>query len=245
MFSLGWDDGGEACKWREELLEDCRLLLANVTLQINVSDIWLWHPDTTGGYSVRSGYQTLSAHIHLVLDDSEKLIWHSQVPSKVSILAWQLLRDGLPTKSNLMNRGIIHVDDSLCVAYYNQIESAQHLFINCTFFRSLWQHVRFWLCFSSVDHNVPSTHFSQFPNYLGGRRSCRSFLQLMWLLCVWLIWKERNNRIFNNVHSFIMEFSEKVKFHAYWWLKANNASFVYGCEQWWSNPLCCLGISHC
>jgi len=216
--------------WEDELVAECRLLLANVTLQINVSDTWLWHLDTTRGYSVRSGYQTPSAQIHPVLDDSEKLILHSQVPSKVSILAWRLLRDMLSTKSNLMNRGITHVDDSLCVTGCGQIESVQHLFINCSFFGSLWQHVRFWLGFSGVDHNVPSTHFSQFTNYLGGRRSCRSFLQLLWLLCVWLIWKERNNRIFNNVHSSIMELLEKVKFHAYWWLKANNASFVYRCE---------------
>lgn len=50
MFSLGWNEGGEAWKWRrrqwaweEELVAECRLLLTNVTLQLNVSDTWLWH----------------------------------------------------------------------------------------------------------------------------------------------------------------------------------------------------------
>ena len=61
--------------WEDELVAECRLLLANVTLQINVSDTWLWHLDTIGGYSARSGYQTLSAQIPPVLEDSEKLIW--------------------------------------------------------------------------------------------------------------------------------------------------------------------------
>jgi len=63
MFYLGWGEGGEAWQWRrrqwaweEELLAECRLLLANVTLHINVSDIWQWHPDNVGGYSVCSGY---------------------------------------------------------------------------------------------------------------------------------------------------------------------------------------------
>jgi len=67
MFVLGWEEGGEAWKWmrrlwawEEELLVECRLLLANVNLQVNVSDKWQWHPDIAGGYSVRSGYQLLS-----------------------------------------------------------------------------------------------------------------------------------------------------------------------------------------
>jgi len=180
--------------WEEELVAECRLLLANVILQINVSDTWQWHPDAVGGYSVSSGYQMLSDHNHLVLDDSERLIWHPQVPLKVSILAWRLLRDRLPTKSNLLNRGIIQGDGALCVARCGQIESVQHLFIDCNFFGSLWHHVRLWLGFTGVDHNILSSHFIHFTNYLGGRRSCRSFLQLLWLLCVWLIWKEHNNR---------------------------------------------------
>jgi len=49
----------------------------------------------------------------------------------------------------------------------------------------------------------------------------------------------------NNVHISIEEFKEKVIFHSYWWLKAKNVSFVYGCEQWRSDPLFCLGIGWC
>jgi len=128
----------------------------------------------------------------------------------------------------------------------NMIKNFGYLQLNVTIvlmIKSFFGHVRLWLGFTGVDHNILSSHFIHFTNYLGGRRNCRSFLQLLWLLCVWLIWKERNNRIFNNVHSTIIEFTEKVKFHAYWWLKANNASFVYGCEQWRSDPLFCLGIA--
>jgi len=73
-------------------------------------------------------------------------------------------------------------------------------------------------------------HFFQFTNYLGGLRARRSFLQLLWLLCVWLVWNERNNRLFNNYHTSITEIMDKVKFHSYQWLKANNVTFVYGCQ---------------
>jgi len=64
----------------------------------------------------------------------------------------------------------------------------------------------------------PSLHehfFFQFTHYLGGMKACQSFLQLMWLLCVWLIWTDRNNRLFNNSQSSLSELLEKVKYHSY------------------------------
>jgi len=226
----------------EEMLANCRSLLSNVILQPNVSDIWQWHPDLAGGYSVRSGYQLLTSQEHRVLDASEKLIWHSHVPMKVSILAWGLLRDRLPTKINLYNRGIITDADISCVVGCGQVETAHHLFLFCDAFGSLWQHVRAWLGFSGVDQQTLGDHFLQFTNYLSGMKTRRSFLQLICLLCVWLIRKERNNRIFYNIYTPTAELVEKVKFHSYWWLRANNAAFVYGCQQWRSDPLFCLGI---
>jgi hypothetical protein len=41
------------------------------------------------------------------MDDAEKLIWHPQVPLKVSIFAWRLLLERLPIKTNLVTRGIL------------------------------------------------------------------------------------------------------------------------------------------
>ena len=235
MFSLGWEEGGGAWQWRmrlwaweDKMLVECRALISNISLQPNVSDSWQWHPDLVEGYSVRSGYAILTSQDHHVLDDAQSLIWHPQVPLKVSILTWRLLRDRLPTKINLHDRGILPITDISCVGGCGHIESANHLFILCDFFGDIWQQVWYWLDFSGVDHqNIGiCAHFIHFINYLGGMNTRRSFLQFIWLLCVWLIWKERNN---NNIITPIEELVEKVKFHSYWWLRANNAAFVYGC----------------
>lgn len=135
---------------------------------------------------------------------------------KVSILAWRLLRDRFPTKSNLHNRGIIPDEATYCVAGCGLAETAHHLFLHCVTFGSIWQQVRAWLGFSGVHHHNLGAHFLQFTYSLGGKKTMRSFLQLIWLLCVWLIWKERNNRIFNDFFTPIPEIVEKVKFHSYW-----------------------------
>lgn len=102
--------------WEEELLAECRMLLGNAFLQVNVSDRWQWLPDVAGGYSVRSAYHLLTSQDPPLLHTSENLIWPSKVPMKVSILAWRLLRDRLPTKNNLLDRGIITGLSKTCLA---------------------------------------------------------------------------------------------------------------------------------
>ncbi|KEH25429.1 hypothetical protein MTR_6g022740 [Medicago truncatula] len=56
MFLQGWGEGGEAWQWRrrlwvweEDLLEESRLLLHNVSLQSLSYDVWQWLPDPSEG----------------------------------------------------------------------------------------------------------------------------------------------------------------------------------------------------
>jgi hypothetical protein len=56
MFSLGLGHGGEGWRWRrrlwvweENLLDECRVVLFDVSLVPNVSDDWVWLPDLVGG----------------------------------------------------------------------------------------------------------------------------------------------------------------------------------------------------
>ncbi|GAU47968.1 hypothetical protein TSUD_280270 [Trifolium subterraneum] len=136
---------GEAWQWRrqlwvweEEMLRECQSLLLNLTLQARSSDRWQWQLDPDEGYTVQGAYQLLTSQVSATMDDADKLIWHSQVPLKVSILAWRLLRDRLPTKINLVTRGILSSADHFCVSGCGEVESALHLFISCSTFGSLW-----------------------------------------------------------------------------------------------------------
>jgi hypothetical protein len=134
---------------------------------------------------------------HAVTSD---LIWHQQIPLKVSVMVWRLLRNRLPTKDNLVRRHIIPPDVSLCATGCGGAETAHHLFISCLIFAPLWCLVRSWVGISSADLSVLHDHFLQFTHSAGGSRAHRSFMQLLWLCCIW--WFEQNNRIFKtNEHS--------------------------------------------
>jgi len=100
-----------------------------------------------------------------------ELIWHKQVSLKVYILAWRLLRDRLPTKNNLANRGILPLEARLCVIGCGYVEDVNYMFLSCPTFGALWPLVWAWLGVVGVDSQSVSDHFLQFINYAGCSRS--------------------------------------------------------------------------
>jgi len=224
------------------LVEECRELLLTVTLQDSSSDRWLWLPDQIGQYSVCGVHDLLTAQAQPDLHQNSELIWHKQVPLKVSIFAWRLMKDRLPTKENLANRGIISVDSRMCCAGCEHAGDLKHLFLICLYHGALWSLVQAWLGVEGVESQVISDHFSQFIHYAGGLKSRRSFFHLIWLLCVWIIWNDRNDRLFRNKQSSLPQLLDKVKSYSLWWLKANNVVFSFDIHSWWSSPLLCMRI---
>jgi len=61
---------------------------------------------------------------------------------------------------------------------------------------------------------------------------CSSFV---WLSCIWVVWQERNARIFQQKEALIHHLLEKVKLQSFQWLKANHSNFAFSCHIWWIN----------
>lgn len=166
---------------------EVKLLISNVSLQASSSDMWLRRPNTGDGYTVCGAYQMLmqqEMHDHDVVSDA---VWHKHVPLKVSICVWRLFRNRWSIKDNLQLRNIIPLDAQLCISGCGQIETTEHLFIHCPIFCSLWQLVK--------SQHVRD-HFHQFIYSSGGHISRCSFLHMIWLCCIWVLWDERNHRLF-------------------------------------------------
>lgn len=72
----------------------CRQLLDDVPVQANIIDRRQWDLDIYDGYTVRGTYQILTALVSSTIDATRELVWHKQVPMKVSIVAWRLLKTG-------------------------------------------------------------------------------------------------------------------------------------------------------
>lgn len=156
---------------------------------------------------------------------------------KVLIFAWRLLRDRLPTRFNLANRGIITTAVQLCVVGCGHVEDSTYLFLSCPTFSTIFPLVRAWIGFDGVDSQVLSDHFLQFINYTGGLKERRSFLHMIWLLSVWTIWNKRNRMMFKNKECSIIQLLDKIKSQSLWWQKACKANFAFETQSWWSSPI--------
>jgi len=139
-------------------------------------------------------------------------------------------------------RGILSQSAHACVIGCEEVETSHHLFFSCSIFRDLWHSNHDWIgVFGAVLYNIVD-YFLQFTYLVGGSKTRRLFIQLIWLLCVWVMWNECNNRLFSNKENNIHQLLDRVKFHSYWWLKAANVVFVLGVHSWLACPLACLGI---
>ena len=139
-------------------------------------------------------------------------------------------------------RGVIPHDNQHCVVGCGDIETAHHIFRSFPFYAALWGHIRTWLGIATAEPLCLSDHFYQFVYSAGGSRTIRSFMQLIWLCCVWILWNERNSRVFENRDYTVYQLVEKVKLHSFWWMKATNISIRHNFHMWWSSPFVCLGI---
>jgi len=197
LNDLGWDVGVEAWKWRrrlwaweEELVVECRTLLLTVSLQADINDVWTWITDPLTGYTVKGAYRTLTSGTPLnpgcsfIFDD---ILWRKNVPLKVSIFAWRLFRNRLPTKDNLFRRGIVHYEDQMCAGGCGMQETKYHLLLNCGFFSQVWEMVQKWLGVYIAFPSNTLDHFVQFGSATGYAKTQRSFMNIIWFATSWVI----------------------------------------------------------
>jgi len=85
-------------------------------------------------------------------------------------------------------------------------------------------------------------HYLQIGISSGFTKSRCSFMYLIWFASNWVIWKERNARIFRTKESNPTQLLEKIKLFSFSWFKAYSINCYYNFHDWCHNPFCCLGI---
>jgi len=60
--------------------------------------------------------------------------WLKVVSLKVNLLTWQFLLIHIPTKDNMLIRGVLNSNDHKCVGSCDINEGVDHLFARCEFF---------------------------------------------------------------------------------------------------------------
>jgi hypothetical protein len=197
-------------RWEEDLLGRLITSLAQVVLSMG-ADVWIWKPDVVGVFSVKSSYDLLCKEEFAEVEDAQNVnkvfsqIWKSPAPSKLIAFSWQLIHNRIPTRDILARCGIIRGDNSrVCVMCANSLESSRHLFLHCDFASRVWTDIFRWLGVIII----MSSSLPILLHYLLGfakTKKTRKGYMLVWHTALWLIWRLRNEVIFNNSAKVVVE----------------------------------------
>nr|GEZ07720.1 RNA-directed DNA polymerase, eukaryota [Tanacetum cinerariifolium] len=104
-------------------------------------DRWSWDLNGSGEFSVASARRYIDNN--RLPDISSKTRWIKEVHIKVNVYAWKVRINGLPTRWNILRRGI-DIPSILCPQCETSVESSKHLFFNCSVVRAIFWRVCIW-----------------------------------------------------------------------------------------------------
>ncbi|CAN1753324.1 Putative ribonuclease H protein At1g65750 [Linum perenne] len=190
----------------------------------------VWHLETSGSFSVRSSAREL---IHSKFgghdDFPSDVIWNIQVPTKVAGFLWQVAHGNISTIDNLMRRGLSI--PNRCVMCEQDSESIWHLFWSCPFASQVWM---FFSSRLSLLGPFPFgiQEFFRAWKGLNCRRRVRPGVQVLLHAILWLIWSERNNRIFRDKREDWKELTTRVAYRVSRWCVVGGSLAKQDLPQW-------------
>jgi hypothetical protein len=167
--------------------------------------------------------------------------WRGKAPGKVLAFSWTLLLDRIPTKVNLDKRRLLGTNDSKRCAFCNSVdESSVHLFLHCVVILKVWRAVMCWLNFNFIIPPNLSIHALCWIREVRSKL-LRKGVWLIWHAVIWVVWKSRNNRIFNNITIGVEEMVDQIKMLSWQWSLARLKIATCLFYEWCWNPRHCLG----
>ena len=197
-------------------------------------DVWVWKADSSGNYSTKSAYRLLmEATGEFPVDRTYVDLWNLKIPSKAIVFAWRLIKDRLPTRTNLRVRQV-ELNDSRCPLCNSSEEDAAHLFFHCTKTEPLWWETQSWVnSLGAFPHNSKD-HFLQHDNRSANGVKARRW-KCLWVALTWVIWKHRNGVVFHNQSFDGSKVMEDAIFLTWSWLKVAEKGFTVPFSFWSSH----------
>nr|GEW52127.1 RNA-directed DNA polymerase, eukaryota, reverse transcriptase zinc-binding domain protein [Tanacetum cinerariifolium] len=172
---------------------DLNSLLASIVLS-DAADRWSWTLCGHGEFFVKSVREVIDQQV--LITSSTPSRWSKVIPIKLNIFMWRMLLEKLPTRSNLVNRGL-DVPCLLCSIFRMGVESRDHLFFDCSLALDLFRLLgRWWSLQIPIlqDHSARSSWFSN----LRLNKMQKLVLKASFSSMRWHIWVFRNATLFSS-----------------------------------------------
>nr|GEZ40532.1 hypothetical protein [Tanacetum cinerariifolium] len=164
-------------RWRWDL---------NGSGEFHVKDVhrWRWDLNGSGEFHVKD-VRNLLDDLFLPKDDSATR-WSKYVPIKINVFAWRVALDHLPTRTNLLQRGV-SVEDLLCPTCHSTQEDLSHVLFSYEVAAAVIRLVCQWW-------NVDRDYFSSYLDWVSWFKDIRmqskikSVLEDVFFSTWWSLW---------------------------------------------------------
>lgn len=203
--------------WNVELLdevfngEESRAIQRIPLPRHDSKDEWMWYHNANGKFSVRSAY-FIELHSSQSSKPSSssphrskiwKYLWSANVPQKVKMFGWRMLRNALPVRANLASRGM--KVNKVCERCGEADETLDHMFMRCVESTRVWYASPLRL----EPDKVKGGSVRDWVEALLAHKQEAVWWELFWMLC-WGIWKGRNAWVFEQKKYVFMEVVERA-----------------------------------
>ena len=165
-----------------------------ITLRAGIPDRLLWKWTSDQNFSTASAYKAFFIGQSSIL--GSKILSKTRAPGKCKFFGWLVLHDRCWTSAR-RRRHNLQTDDS-CALGCQESETITHLLVGCSFAREIWHAVLLRLHWQQL---APGSNIFCLVDWWSLARKLipktdrRSF-DCMVILISWILWNERNKRVF-------------------------------------------------
>ena len=204
---------------QRELPEVAGLLspLERVRVCVALEDKWVWEKEGSGIFTSKSLFKILIEKLNYNPYNFYHFIWKILIPNKVRVFGWLLTLKKLNTQDLLQKRQLfLFVSPSWCVNCRNGSESVNHLFLHCSLAQRVWTKIiqKFavsWVLPQDINHLIVG-------DFMSGRDKRTKVLWSLVIFAVfWILWREMNQRIFEDEEESLANIMESVHYWVALW----------------------------
>ncbi|KAK3199587.1 hypothetical protein Dsin_023002, partial [Dipteronia sinensis] len=173
--------------WEKDQWRVFSTFLDCIPIRDNVPDALAWSLSSNGLFSVGS--------FRRELEDSTngtnlvpKFLWKGICPSKIELFLWQMWKGKVFVKEVLYRCGMGHISNMECPLCGKDGESIDHLFLQCSWLKALWQTC---LCWWEVCYCVNLSIKDWLEGWLGlcpAKNQERVWCSMFYAI-IWTIWE--------------------------------------------------------